>query len=98
MCGEKFRRQHPEKPYFMDFACEDLMLAFELDGGGHPLQTEYDVARDKFLEVAGWKVLRIGNQDVVCELHAVLEMIRLEIEKRRQELAERAAKESLGVK
>ena len=86
MCGEKFRRQRAEGPYFLDFACLELFLAFELDGGGHPLQADYDARRDKYLEDAGWKVVRIGNHFVAEELHAVLEMIRLEIEKRREEL------------
>jgi very-short-patch-repair endonuclease len=34
-CGFKFRRQHPVKPYVLDFYCHDKKLAIELDGGQH---------------------------------------------------------------
>jgi very-short-patch-repair endonuclease len=86
MLGWKFRRQHPVKPYILDFACKKLKLAFELDGAHHPFQSEYDAARDAYLRRAKWKVLRIGNDDVEFRLHAVLEMICFEIEMRRREL------------
>ena len=33
--GLKFRRQHPIGPYFADFACIDIGLVIELDGGQH---------------------------------------------------------------
>ena len=86
MLGWKFRRQHPVRPYFLDYACVKLKLAFELDGRHHALQREYDEARDAYLRRKKWRVVRIGNEDVVAQLHAVLEMICFEIETRRLEL------------
>ena len=32
MSGFKFRRQHPVCGYILDFACDDIKLALELDG------------------------------------------------------------------
>ncbi len=33
MHGRKFRRQYPIETYIVDFYCEELSLAVELDGG-----------------------------------------------------------------
>jgi very-short-patch-repair endonuclease len=82
MQGLKFRRQHPVPPYFLDFACASIGLAIELDGAGHSGEQEYDSRRDAFLRDLDWTVLRFGNDDVVLRLHAVLETIVREIEKR----------------
>ncbi len=79
--GFKFRRQHPEPPYFLDFGCVSLFLAIELDGAGHQAKTDYDAARDAYLRKLGWTVLRFGNDDVVLRLHAVLETIVREMER-----------------
>ncbi len=79
MFGFKFRRQHPCGPYFLDFACESLLLAIELDGAGH--DAAQDAERDSSLRDEGWTVLRFGNDDVVLRLHAVLETIVVEIER-----------------
>ena len=61
--GLKFRRQHPVGRYFVDFACEGLRLAIELDGGIHQLEAVAlrDAARQVELEALGWTVLRFDN-------------------------------------
>ncbi|MEW5738322.1 MAG: DUF559 domain-containing protein [Myxococcota bacterium] len=83
--GVKFRRQHPIGPYFADFAAPKLLLAIELDGGGHaePEQLEYDARRDGYLRSLGWTVLRFWNHDVRFHLADVLETIRNAVEQRR---------------
>ena len=81
MLGFKFRRQHPVGPFFLDFACVDLAFGIELDGGIHETQVAYDASRDEFLHDRDWEILRIKNEDVVSQLHAVLEMIAQEIRK-----------------
>jgi very-short-patch-repair endonuclease len=36
LLGLKFRRQHSIPPFFLDFACPEIGLAIELDGGQFP--------------------------------------------------------------
>ena len=63
MCGFKFRRQVPVGPYFADFACRELKLIIELDGGGHVQKQAADGRRTAWLENRGWTVLRVWNLD-----------------------------------
>jgi very-short-patch-repair endonuclease len=73
--GVKFRRQHPLGGYILDFACVELKLALELDGGQHnELQTQ-DNVRTAWLESQGWKVLRFWNNEVLQNTDGVLESI-----------------------
>ncbi len=71
LCGLKFRRQHPIPPYVADFACVARKIVVELDGGYHDYQYQYDVSRQRFLELQGWKVIRFLNEDVVNDVEAV---------------------------
>ena len=75
MEGFKFRRQHPVDGYILDFACVELMLAIELDGGQHADAIEADGIRTQALNQAGWKVLRFWNNDVLANTEAVLSSI-----------------------
>ena len=71
----KWRRQMPVGPYFADFACFAERLIIELDGGQHAEALEYDVARTRFLEKQGCRVIRFWNNDVSGNLDGVLEAI-----------------------
>ena len=73
--GFKFRRQHPVEPYILDFYCDELKLAIELDGGQHADHQAYDEARTQALEVQGVRVLRFWNNDVLSQTESVLEGI-----------------------
>ncbi len=72
--GLKFRRQHPVPPYVLDFYCEELCLAIELDGGQHndDREIEHDRRRDAFLGQRGIRVLRYWNCDVLVRTEEVL--------------------------
>ena len=59
--GAVFRREHQIGPYRTDFACLNLGLVIEMDGGQHMANSSYDSKRDRYLESEGWKVLRILN-------------------------------------
>ena len=50
--GMKFRRQHPVGRFVLDFFCEDLLIAIEIDGGIHmdPSVARADVERQQLLE------------------------------------------------
>ena len=72
--GLKFRRQHPCPPDILDFYCDELRLAVELDGGQHNsiIGITHDVARSDFLEKCGITVLRFWNHDVLTDPEAIL--------------------------
>ena len=68
----KFRRQFPIEPYIADFACLELKLIIELDGGQHASRINYDDQRSLFLEQRGFKVIRFWNNDVIENITGVL--------------------------
>ena len=73
--GQKFRRQQPLGPYIVDFVCLAKRLIVELDGGQHVLAVDPDERRTSFLMRAGYRVLRFWDNDVLCDVNAVLEEI-----------------------
>ena len=76
--GIRFRRQHPEGPYILDFYCEDARLAVEVDGQGHdhPDQMAHDARRTEWLNLRGIEVYRIEARVVLGNLDGVLVSIR----------------------
>ena len=77
--GLKFKRQKPVGRYIVDFVCQEHYLVIELDGGQHVELADQDKERDEFLRTRGYRVLRFWNHQVLAEMEAVLERIRLEV-------------------
>ena len=73
--GLKFTRQLPVAGYFGDFACRSAKLIVELDGSQHVEAADYDAARTRALETAGYRVLRFWNNDLTTNMAGVLETI-----------------------
>jgi very-short-patch-repair endonuclease len=76
--GLKFRRQHPIRiGYVVDFYCEKLKLAIEIDGEIHENaeNKDYDEHRSRILNEMGIKVLRFRNNSVLKNLDKVLTTI-----------------------
>jgi very-short-patch-repair endonuclease len=75
--GHKFVRQMPIDPYFVDFVCRERMVVVEVDGGTHC--TDAEIARDKLrtrdLERLGYRVFRVGNDDVYHNLDCTLDAL-----------------------
>jgi very-short-patch-repair endonuclease len=73
----KFRRQHPIGPYFADFACLEIALIVELDGGQHSEagHIAHDLARSDYLAGMGFDVMRFWDNDVLRETDAVISVI-----------------------
>jgi very-short-patch-repair endonuclease len=71
----KFRRQRPIGPYFADFACIEIGLVIELDGGQHAEQLACDAQRAAVMEQLGFRTLRFWNHEVLNQTDAVLEKI-----------------------
>ena len=70
----KFRRQRPIGPYFADFACLDVGLVIELDGGQH-VGSAFDIKRESEMAALGFQTLRFWNNDVLTQINGVLEKI-----------------------
>jgi very-short-patch-repair endonuclease len=75
MQGFKFSRQIPIGPYFVDFVCRSEKLVIELDGFSHDMRADYDIARTRYIEEQGFRVIRFTNEDVFKNLEGVLVMI-----------------------
>ena len=75
----KFVRQMPIGPYIADFACREIGLIIELDGGQHATSTT-DTGRTAYLNSQGYGVLRFWNNDVLENRDGVLFVIRSVIE------------------
>ncbi|HEU0187177.1 MAG TPA: DUF559 domain-containing protein [Gallionellaceae bacterium] len=71
----RFRRQHPVGQYIADFACIEVKLIVEVDGGQHQECQSQDEVRSQFLQQHGWRVLRFWNHDVLQNLEGVLQVI-----------------------
>jgi very-short-patch-repair endonuclease len=65
--GYKFRKQFPQAPYTLDFACLSARLAIEVDGEAHNrgYNSERDLARDRALGERGFRTLRIPATDIL---------------------------------
>ena len=72
--GVKFRRQHTDGPYILDFYCVAHALAIEVDGNVHEAvdQKQHDQERTEYLNQLGITVLRFKNDQVESDLDGVL--------------------------
>lgn len=72
--GYKFRRQFPQAPYTLDFACLSSRLAIEIDGAGHDCgdRPTQDEARDVALAQRGFRVLRIPATEVLKNMESCI--------------------------
>ena len=75
MMGYDFDRQKPIDNFIIDFFCDKLKLAIEIDGASHFDNTEKDQDRQKKLEQFGIKFLRISDLEVKKNIQNVLHTI-----------------------
>ena len=74
LAGYKFRRQLPVGNYIVDFVCLTARLIIEADGSQHA-KSVYHSTRDAQLRAAGFRILRLWNNDILARPDAVLETI-----------------------
>lgn len=77
MCGYDFHRQKPLGEYIVDFFCNELMLAVEIDGISNIGQEEFDKLRQEKLESMGIKFLRFDDDEVFYNIEKVLDTIEM---------------------
>ncbi len=61
--------------YIVDFFCNELMLAIEIDGSTHNCKSEEDRKRQTKLEALGVRFLRFNDLDIKKNLDGVLGVI-----------------------
>jgi very-short-patch-repair endonuclease len=68
--GLQFRKQHPIGPHILDFYCDAVRLAVEIDGGSHSFgdRPQHDARRDAWLAKAGIRTLRLSARSVLDEV------------------------------
>ena len=84
MCGYDFYRQKPLDNYIVDFFCNELMLAIEIDGISHEGKENYDKKRQDKLESMGIRFLRFDDNEVFYNIEKVLDTIEKWINHNRQ--------------
>ena len=77
MMGYDFHRQKPLNRYIVDFFCNELILAIEIDGDSHDNEEAVlkDEKRQTKLESLGINFIRFDDLDVKKEMGFVLETI-----------------------
>jgi very-short-patch-repair endonuclease len=77
IAGCKFVRQEPIGPFFADFVCRERRLILEVDGATHSTAEElaHDARREEFLTEAGYRILRVTNDEAFNNLDGVCETI-----------------------
>ena len=73
--GVKFARQVPIGRFIADFVARKQKLIIEVDGDTHAHSAEYDTARTRWLESAGYRVIRFTNGEVMGNEAGVLTII-----------------------
>ena len=72
MLGYDFDRQKPIGNYIVDFFCNELMLAIEIDGDTHNYKIGKDRERQKNIEGTGIKFLRFTDEEVKENMEGVV--------------------------
>ena len=72
--GVEFHRQVPIDAYIVDFYCHELMMAIEIDGNSHEIETVYenDIVRQERLENLGVRFIRFNDNDVKKDMANVI--------------------------
>ncbi|WP_297512330.1 endonuclease domain-containing protein [uncultured Caulobacter sp.] len=73
--GYRFLRQAPIDRYIADFVCEAAKLIVELDGTIHDEQEDYDARRTVALELYGYTVLRLRNEQVLADPGGTMDIV-----------------------
>ena len=75
MLGYDFDRQKPIDNFIVDFYCNELMLAIEIDGETHNFKVTRDFERQRRLEEFGVRFLRFTDEEVKQNLEGVMAVI-----------------------
>ena len=75
MLGYDFDRQKPIDNFIVDFFCQNLMLAIEVDGSSHDSKKEEDKSREIKLNSLGVNIIRFTESDAKYSTESCLKEI-----------------------
>jgi very-short-patch-repair endonuclease len=70
--GVRFNTQFPVGPFIGDFVSRGAKLVIEVDGGQHASMEDEDIARTRYMELQGYRVIRFWNNDVLENIEGVV--------------------------
>ena len=70
--GVEFKRQVPILDYIVDFYCQELKLAIEVDGHIHDFRYIEDKVRQEQIEQWGITFIRFSNEDIKTNMFSVV--------------------------
>jgi very-short-patch-repair endonuclease len=88
MRGYDFHRQKPIGNHIVDFFCNELLLAIEVDGSSHDSRFDEDQIRQEALEYRGLSFLRFDDAWVREDIEMVLRTIGEWIDEHEDEIRE----------
>ena len=74
--GVGFRREFVVGRFVVDLCAPSRRLVVEVDGGYHARFAARDARRDRALQRAGWRVLRVDAELVVRDVEAAVTLVR----------------------
>lgn len=74
--GYDFHRQVPIGNYILDFFCDELLLAIEIDGISHEEKYDCDRKRQESIEKYGIRFLRFDDTEVKRNMEGTVEAIK----------------------
>jgi very-short-patch-repair endonuclease len=77
--GVQFRRQVPWRSFILDFFAPALGLVVEVDGASHANRAVPDARRDRRLQRARLRVLRLSAELVLGDVEGAVELVRAAI-------------------
>lgn len=77
--GVLFRRQVVIGEWVVDFLAPEVRLVVEVDGGWHAGRERKDARRDRGLEAAGYRVVRVEAEVVLREVERAVSCVRAAI-------------------
>jgi very-short-patch-repair endonuclease len=77
MLGFDFHRQKPIGQFIVDFYCNELDLAIEIDGSSHDSAEaqQKDRARQEYVEASGIRFLRFSEAEVRRDVNSVINIL-----------------------
>ena len=83
--GVEFKRQVPMLEYIVDFYCQEIGLAIEVDGNIHDFRYLEDAQRQQKIEKYGVIFIRFSNEEIKNNMFSVILSLESKIEELKAE-------------